>query len=144
MTLARYETPFESPVVRRLFERVMDGWNTDWPSAAAEEGTLPVDIYETPDEVVVRTYVPGFKKDNVHVVLEKGVLSIKAEATPPQTEENARFYRRELDWRSLSRRIALPGIVDDARVKAELRDGVLTLRIPVAEQAKPRHIEIKG
>ena len=55
-----------------------------------------------------------------------------------------RYYRRERSWGSLTRRVALPGIVKDAPVEANLKDGVLKLRIPLPEQAGPKQIEIQG
>jgi HSP20 family protein len=72
------------------------------------------------------------------------VLSIRATHSEEQTDEDARYYRRERRYGSVGRRIALPGVLHDAEVDGELKDGVLTLRIPVPEQAKPKQIEIKG
>ena len=76
--------------------------------------------------------------------VHEGVLSIKAEHTDEKEERGERFYRRERRIGSVSRRIALPGVVHDAQVDAELKDGVLTLSIPLPEKAKPKQIEIRG
>ena len=67
---------------------------------------------------------------------------------PPLTDQEGeagtdeRYHRRERFWGTVNRRLALPGVLHDADVKAELRDGVLTLRIPVPSAAKPKQIEI--
>jgi HSP20 family protein len=109
-----------------------------------EEGTLPVDISETDSELVVRASLPGFTTDEISVDVNDGVLSIKGQHQEEHEERGERFYRRERTFGAVSRRIALPGIVADAAVEAELKSGVLTLRIALPEKAKPKQIEIKS
>jgi HSP20 family protein len=109
-----------------------------------DEGTLAVDVSEKDGNIVVRSSLPGFKRENIDVQLHDGVLSIKAEHKEEHETTDERFYRRERRFGSVSRRLALPGVVDESAVKAELKDGVLTLTIPVPEKAKPRRIEIAG
>jgi HSP20 family protein len=87
--------------------------------------------------------VPGFSKDEIDVQVHQGVLSIHARKAEEHAETGERFYRRERRYGAMSRRIALPGIVHDAPVDAQLLDGVLTLTIPVPEQARPKQIEIR-
>lgn len=139
--------PFFAPLTRRAGSSPAPaegngGWSNGMPEM--EEGTLPVDILATRDEVIVYAAVPGFRKEDIDIVVEKGVLAIKAAGRSPELPEGARYYRHELDWSPLSRRIALPGIVDDAEVQAQLTDGILRVRVPVPEQAKPRRVEIHG
>ena len=111
-----------------------------------EEGTLALDIYEQADELVVEASVPGFAREDITVQLHQGLLSIVAShpaARGSANDESRRYYRRERPVGAWTRRIALPGMVHDAEVDAELNDGVLTLRIPVPASAKPREIEIR-
>ncbi len=128
-------------IMDRLFDdsffRATDGWGL-------EEGTLPVDISEVDGKLGVRASLPGFKREDIDVQVHEGVLSIKAEHTEEAETRGERFYRRERRLGSLSRRIALPGVVHDAKVDAELKDGVLTLTLPLPEKAKPKQIEIRG
>ena len=70
--------------------------------------------------------------------------SIQTKHSEEHDEQGERFYRRERTFGSVSRRIALPGIAHDAEVEAELKSGVLTLHIPLPEQAKPKQIAIKS
>lgn len=114
-----------------------------------EEGTLALDVSETQGDdgkkaIVVRADLPGFAKDEVDVQMHEGVLSINARHAEEHEEQQDRYYRRERSWGSLTRRVALPGVVKDAPVEAALKDGVLTLRIPLPEQAGPKQIEIKS
>ncbi|MGE3855437.1 MAG: Hsp20/alpha crystallin family protein [Dehalococcoidia bacterium] len=115
----------------------------------SEEGTLALDISEAADAdgkkaIVVKADLPGFKKEEVDVQMHDGVLSISARHGEEHEEKTDRYYRRERSWGALTRRVALPGIVKDAPVEASLKDGVLSLRIPLPEQAGPKQIEIKG
>jgi HSP20 family protein len=107
------------------------------------EGTLALDIAEGDGELIVKASLPGFKRENIDVQLHNGVLSIKAEQTEEKETKEGRYYRKERRVGSVSRRIALPGVVSEAAANAELKDGVLTLRIPQAEVAKPKQIPIK-
>ena len=112
-----------------------------------EEGTLALDIYEADDELVVEASVPGFRREDIAIQLHQGLLSIVARHAALSGADGyagRRYYRRERAVGAWTRRIALPGIVHDAEVKAELKDGVLRLRIPVPESAKPRQIAIQG
>ena len=109
-----------------------------------EEGTLALDVAENDREVVVRADLPGFTKEEIDVQMHEGVLSIRAQHSEEHEEQTDRYYRRVRSWGSMSRRIALPGVVKDSPVQAQLKDGVLTLRIPLPEATQPKQIEIKG
>ena len=137
--MARYD-PFDSPreFVERFFNR---GFGPMEPSGY-DEGALGVDISETDEELIVRASLPGFAEDEIDVQLHQGVLSIKAEHTVSEAHEDERYHRRERRWSTLSRRLALPGVLHDADVNAELQNGVLTLSIPVPAAAKPKQIKI--
>jgi len=105
-------------------------------------GGLAVDVAEEDGDVVVRASLPGFKKEDIHVQIHDGVLSIRAEHRDEKETKVERFYRRERRVGSVSRRIALPGVVTEATAKARLDNGVLTLRLPLAEAARPKQIPI--
>ncbi len=107
-----------------------------------EDGNLALDISEHENQVIVRASLPGFKKDEVDVQVHDGVLTIKAERCEEEETTNEKFYRRERRYGSFQRSITLPGIGADADASAELVDGVLTVRIPQAANARPRKIAI--
>lgn len=130
---------FDDPFFREPFMRMPLG-------LTSEEGTLPLDVYEKDGKLWVEASVPGFKKDEIDVQVHDGVLSIRAQRSSEHESlsNGDRYYRRERSWGALSRRVALPGIVKDAPVEAELKNGILQLRIPLPEKAQPKQIEIKG
>lgn len=108
-----------------------------------DEGTLPVDIYEEDGALRVRASLPGFDKDDIDIQVHEGVLTINAKHTAGDKTEDGHWYRRERHISSVSRRIALPGVVQGAEVDAELTNGVLTLSLPLQEKPQPRQIEIR-
>ncbi|MHC4101024.1 MAG: Hsp20/alpha crystallin family protein [Planctomycetota bacterium] len=106
-------------------------------------GALALDIAESDGELIVRASVPGFSKEDIDVQIHDGVLSIKAEHTEDQETTDERFFRRERRVGSVSRTVALPGEFTVTDARAELADGVLTLRLPQAEASRPKQIPIK-
>lgn len=141
--LTRRETrdPFFSMIDRFLSEPLIAA---DMPAAITrlEEGFLPLDISETDTHVIVRASVPGFRKEDIEAEIHDNVLSIKAEHKEEREEKNERYFRKELRFGSLSRRVALPSMVVDRDISAELKDGVLTLRMPKVAEATPKRIKI--
>ena len=137
-------SPFDVLNQARQLMSQMDDMLPRFFDEGAEQGTLAVDIYGKDDELVVEASVPGFRKEDIAVQLHQGVLSIVAQRQGGEQVRNVRYYRRERKWGAFSRRVALPGIVHEADVRAELKDGVLTLHIPIPEAAKPKQIQITG
>ena len=135
--------------MRQMMDRLFDdsffrSGPAGWPAAtwSLEDGTLPVDLFQADDKIKVRASLPGFKPEDIDVQVHEGVLSIKAEHAEEHESPDERYYRRERAGGSVSRRIALPGVVRDAEVDAHLEDGVLTLTLPLPEQPQPKRIEI--
>ena len=113
--------------MRQMMDRLFDdsffrSGPAGWPAAAwsLEEGTLPVDLSQADGQIKVRASLPGFKTEDIDVQVHEGVLSIKAEHDEEHESPDERYYRRERVSGSVSRRIALPGVVRDAEVDAHL------------------------
>lgn len=106
-------------------------------------GALPLDLYETTDDIVVRAPVPGIKNENLNIQLHDGRLIIDAQV-PENKVENATYHYRELWSGQYHRELSLPVPVNTDKIEATLENGVLTLRIPKAEEIKPKKIQIKA
>jgi HSP20 family protein len=102
-----------------------------------------VDISETEGEYLIKAELPEVKKDDVKVTLEDGILTIQGERRREKEEKTTKYHRVERSYGSFVRSFSLPDQVDENRVKAEFKDGMLNLHIPKSEQAKPRAIEVK-
>jgi HSP20 family protein len=109
----------------------------------AQQG-FALDLSEDDQALIVRATLPGFTKDEVNVEIDDGVLTISGEHNEEKTEggENERYYRRETRFGSVQRRIALPVPVREESAQADLKDGVLTLRIPKIQKAPAKRITI--
>lgn len=104
---------------------------------------MPMDAYRTDDHVVVHFDLPGVDPETVDLDVERNVLTVSAERSWPGPEDAERIAAERPTGR-FSRQIFLGDTLDTERIEATYEAGVLTLRIPVAEQAKPRKIQISG
>lgn len=102
-----------------------------------------VDIYETDDELVVQADVPGTKTEDIEVRYENGTMTIHAKATERQGE-GTNYVLREYGVGDFYRSFQVAESIDGSRISAELSHGVLTLRLPKSEQARPRKIEVRS
>lgn len=102
-----------------------------------------VDVSETEGDYQIKAEIPDVKKEDVKVTVEDGVLTIQGERKQEKEEKGRRYHRVERSYGSFVRSFTLPDLVDEAHVKAEFKDGVLTLHLPKSEKAKPKAIEVK-
>jgi HSP20 family protein len=115
----------------------------------AEGGTgewLPsTDISESDKEYTIRAALPAVKKEDLHVTLDNGLLTIKGERKQQQREKGEKFHRVESFYGSFERSFALPDNVNEDGITSESRDGVLTIHIPKAQkqQAKPKEVSVQ-
>jgi HSP20 family protein len=102
-----------------------------------------VDIEETAREYVVKAELPDVKKDDVKVAIENGLLTIVGERTQEKEEKGRKVHRIERSYGKFARKFTVPRDVDDKKVAAEFKDGLLTVRVPKSEALRPRTIEVK-
>jgi len=102
-----------------------------------------VDIAETQTDFVIKVEIPEVKKDDVKVTVDNGVLTIQGERKQEKEEEGKTFHRVERHYGTFARSFTLPENVDETKIGAAFKDGMLTLQIPKAAKAKPKGIEIK-
>lgn len=145
MTVVRRPSPFGDLVtLRQAMDRLFEDSFVRpgrWV-AAADSGQLAVDVQMTGAELVVQAQLPGVKPDDVEVTIENGTLVIAAQTRSDEQSETSQYLLREIRHGSMSRTIALPDGLEPDRARATFEDGLLILRIPRAEQVKPRTIRI--
>lgn len=118
-------------------------WNTTTP-VFFRGGLFPsFDVYEEKDELVIKAELPGVKKEHVDITLEDGELTIKAEKEEEEMGEEVRFYTRGRYYGTYTRSLSMPFPVKDGEISATFENGVLEVRLPKAEEAKPKRIELK-
>jgi HSP20 family protein len=133
-----WNTPFD--LIRDL-DRAWDQANGDVETYGAY-GAYPVDIHEDDNHVYVEAEMPGFRKDQIDVTLENGVLTISAERED-KPREGAASHLKQRRFTKINRKFQLPKTVDDQKVAAKLDDGVLHLTLTKREEVRPRKIEVK-
>jgi HSP20 family protein len=101
-----------------------------------------VDLYEDKDNVIVKAELPGMKKEEIEVSLHDGVLTLSGERKSEEKFENAETYRAERYVGRFQRSLTLPSPVSADKVKAQYKDGILTVTLPKTEEAKPKQIEV--
>lgn len=106
-------------------------------------GQLAVDVYQTKEDVVVVAPVPGVAKNDVEISLVENTLTIKGSRSHTETIKRDDFFAQELHWGEFSRSIVLPAQVKEEGAEAELKDGMLSVKVPKAEQDKIKKISIK-
>ena len=102
-----------------------------------------MDLSETTDAYVVNFDLPGLKKEDLEISFEDGTLSVSGERHAETTGEDRKFVRIERSYGRFYRAFSLPQAVDIDAVEARFEDGVLTIRVPKAEEVKPRRIDIQ-
>jgi HSP20 family protein len=102
----------------------------------------PVDIYETEEAFVLEAELPGFTKEDIEIELIEQRLTLRGERKQPTAVKEEQYRRRERPYGRFERSFLLPTMIDRDKVTAQFQHGVLTLRLPKSEAAKPKRITI--
>jgi len=104
--------------------------------------TPAFDVYEDKDNVYVRAELPGMRKEDIDLSLHNGTLSISGERKGEEKFKDTEVYREERFFGRFQRTITLPTPVAADKIKAQYKDGILSVTLPKSEEAKPKHIEV--
>jgi HSP20 family protein len=143
-TVVRYE-PFRGlstlhDQVNRLFnETTFRGQNED---SAITAWAPAVDIYETPNELVVKTDLPGVDEKDIDIRVENNLLTIRGERKFERNVPEDNYLRVERTYGAFSRSFSLPNTINPDGIHAEYRNGVLTVNLPKREESKPRQVKV--
>jgi len=146
MAIVRWSDPF------RDFAQLQDRINRVFTEAYGrnDEGLMtsgtwvpPVDIYQNGDhEVVLKAELPDMTREDIDITVDNGTLNIRGEKKLSNEVKEEQFHRIERRYGSFSRSFSLPPMVDPTKVGADYKNGVLTVRLPLREEAKPRQIKV--
>ncbi|MGO9199731.1 MAG: Hsp20/alpha crystallin family protein [Limisphaerales bacterium] len=104
--------------------------------------TPGIDLYEEKDNLYLKAELPGMKREEIEVTLHEGTLSISGERKSESKYQAAEVHRAERFFGRFQRTITLPAPVSPDKVKAQYKDGVLTIKLPKTEEAKPKQIDV--
>jgi len=146
MTLIRWSDPF------REFAHLQDRVNRAFSDAygRGDDGLTtpgtwvpPVDVFQNGDqEVVLKAELPDMTREDIDITVDNGTLTIRGEKKFSNEVKEESFHRIERRYGAFSRSFSLPQTVDTGKVGAEYKNGVLTVRLPLREEAKPRQIKV--
>ena len=144
MTLVRWNDPFRE--LAHLQARINRAFGETYRGDEALTSgawTPPVDIYQNGDhEVVLKAELPDMTREDIDITVDNGALTIKGEKKFSSDVKEDQFHRIERRYGSFIRSFTLPKAVDTGKVAAEYKNGVLTVRLPLREEAKPRQIKV--
>ena len=145
MTIVRRPSPFgELMSLRSAMDRLFEDSFVRHPLNGGFDqlAMLPLDVTSTADALIVEAAMPGIKPDDVEITVENGTLSIRGEARQERSEGEGESLVQEIRRAAVSRTVSLPSGLEPDKATASFENGMLTLRIPKAEEVKPRQIRI--
>ena len=117
--------------------------NEDWAQAAEPGGELAVDVYQTPDAIVIKALVAGVQPTTIDVSLTREMLTISGKREDEREVEEDSYFQRELFWGSFSRTILLPEEVDVDMAEASEKHGILMIRLPKINKKREMKLKVR-
>lgn len=130
------QTPVQVGAPARTFAHVIEDDQS--------EGQLPVDVYQTPNEIVIRAFVAGVRPDELNVSISRDMVVIEGSRDERDTVIDSDYFTRELFWGSFSRTILLPQEVDVDNSSAGAKDGLLSIILPKLDKARQTKLRVKA
>jgi len=127
-----------------FFDSVLDGFAAPKLYSENAQWVPNIDVAENEKEFLVRAEVPGIDKKDIDITLSEGLLTIKGEKKFENDEKSENFHRRESCYGSFTRSFRLPLEIENNKIEANYKDGVLNITLPKAEAVAPKKIEVKS
>jgi|SRR6185369_12692155 len=108
------------------------------------EGQLPVDVHQTPSDIIIRAFVAGVRPDELSISISRDMVEIEGTRSEREQVSGSDYFSRELFWGSFSRAILLPQEVDVEASSASAKDGLLTIILPKLDKAKQTKLRVKA
>ena len=146
MTLVRWDPFRELNVIQDRMNRILGDYYRGADDDVMRRGAWvpPVDIYDTGNhELVIKAELPDVNKEDIEITVENGSLTLKGEKRMDADIKDEQCRRIERAYGSFSRSFSLPPTVDASKVSADYKNGVLTIKLPVREEAKPKQVQVQ-
>jgi HSP20 family protein len=144
--IARYDPFGEMVTLRQAMDRLFEDSFVSpltWRTLDGEMLTPAMDVHQTADDIIVKAALPGVKADDVDITITGQTLTIRGEFKADENVGRDQYLYRERRYGTFNRQLQLPVRVQGDAATATFEDGLLTLRIPKAEEVKPRQIQVK-
>lgn len=118
--------------------------NPSWATVDAEEGELPIDMYQTPQEVIIRAMIAGVRPEDLEISITREMVVVRGRRQEHHESAGHDFFHQELYWGAFSRTILLPHEVEPEEAEAIEKHGLLTIRIPKINKEKKASLKVKS
>ena len=147
MAIVRWD-PFRDLItiqdrMNKLFEQTLARTRGDDEVVAPSAWSPSVDIYETAEAIVLTAELPGLKREDIEIQLRDSTLTLKGERKFEREVKDENYLRIERSYGAFQRAFSLPTVVQQDKIKAVFRDGVLEVTMPKAEEAKPKQVKVE-
>ncbi|MFI5260474.1 MAG: Hsp20/alpha crystallin family protein [Candidatus Paceibacteria bacterium] len=136
----------DMPIVKTSREAADSAENAALPSddAARGSGQLPVDVHQTPNEIVIRAFVAGVRPDELNISISRDMVEIEGTRSEREQISTPDYFSRELFWGSFTRNILLPQEIDVDATTASAKDGLLTIVLPKLDKTRQTKLRVKA
>jgi HSP20 family protein len=145
MTIVRWDPFRDLSTVQERMNRLLTEFYRGADDDVTRKGTWvpPVDIFDTGNhELVVKAELPDMKREDIEITVENSSLTLRGEKRMDASVKDEHYHRIERAYGTFTRTFSLPPTVDASKVGAEYKNGVLTIRLPIREEAKPKQIQV--
>jgi HSP20 family protein len=112
--------------------------------ATDNEGQLTIDVYQTENDIVIKSTIAGVKPDDLDVSISNDMLTVRGERRQDEQVSEENYYYQECYWGSFSRSVILPVDVMPDKIEASMKNGILTIRMPKADHTRTKKIQVRG
>lgn len=143
--ITRWDPLRDMVSLREAMDRLLEeSFVRPYGSSGGRATSLALDVYEQDEDIKVRASIPGIKPEDIDISITGDTLTIRGETQEEKEEQQGNYHMRERRFGAFHRSITLPTMVNADQAEATYENGVLTLTLPKAEEAKPKSIEVKS
>lgn len=146
-----YEEESEQPIPAPVTTRVSSAQSEEAPVAKQDdewmtdyEGALNIDMYQTKDNVIIKSTIAGVRPDEIDITVANDMVTISGSRKREEKISDDDYFYQECYWGGFSRSVIVPVDIDSEHIEADLKDGILTVVIPKAAKAKTKKVKVKG
>lgn len=133
----------KAPKTIKKIEAETEEGDKSWlEEAENEEGQLTIDVYQNPNEIIIKSTVAGVKPEDIDISFTNDMITIRGKRRKDEEVTTEDYYYQELYWGAFSRSVILPVEVDADRAKADIKNGILTIKLPKSEKIKTKKIKV--
>ncbi len=117
---------------------------SSWIEEEDEEAELTVDVYQTPNDIIIQTMVAGVRPEDLELTISRDLVTIKGKREESRTIDEENYFTKELYWGTFSRTISLPAEIDPEEAEAIEKHGLLTIKLPKIDREKKTNVKVKS